>query len=93
LPVLSTTVGAEGIDYVPGEELWIADDPGAFAEATVALLRDEGARSRLAFAGRRAVERGYDTRNVYDALEAVYAGVLGGGVRVPGAPEPLGTSV
>ncbi|WP_210649284.1 glycosyltransferase family 4 protein [Nocardioides sp. SYSU D00065] len=42
VPVVTTTVGAEGID---GEDLWAAvtDDPSALADALVAVLDDPGA--------------------------------------------------
>ena len=40
VPVVATTVGAEGLDDLPGEVIAVHDDPGAFAGAVVALLRD-----------------------------------------------------
>jgi glycosyltransferase involved in cell wall biosynthesis len=39
-PVLSTTVGAEGLPVADGRELLIADEPGDFAEAAIRLLSD-----------------------------------------------------
>jgi sugar transferase (PEP-CTERM/EpsH1 system associated) len=38
-PVVSTTVGAEGLDVVYGTHIVLADEPAAFARETVALLR------------------------------------------------------
>lgn len=38
--VVSTTVGAEGLDVHPGHDIVIADDPRSFADAIVALLKD-----------------------------------------------------
>jgi glycosyltransferase involved in cell wall biosynthesis len=58
-PVVSTTVGAEGLALSDGEHLVIADGPSAFADAVVGLLADAGRRRRLAAAGRQAVQ-GYD---------------------------------
>jgi glycosyltransferase involved in cell wall biosynthesis len=40
-PVISTTVGAEGLPVRDGEDLLIADTPRAFADAVVRVLRDE----------------------------------------------------
>lgn len=58
--VVSTRVGAGGIDVEDGTHALLADDPAGFAAATVRLLRDEGERARLGAAARRlAVER-YD---------------------------------
>ena len=39
-PMVSTTVGCEGIDVHSGEHLLVADTPDDFADAVVLLLRD-----------------------------------------------------
>ena len=46
-PVVSTTVGAEGLPVRAGEELLIADTPESFAESVVRVLRDEELGHRL----------------------------------------------
>jgi glycosyltransferase involved in cell wall biosynthesis len=58
-PVVSTTVGAEGLGIGPGRHYVAADDPVAFAEAVVSLLRDETRRRAIGDAGRRLVETCY----------------------------------
>ncbi|MCI0395214.1 MAG: glycosyltransferase, partial [Chloroflexi bacterium] len=40
LPVVSTTIGAEGICYQDGRDLLIADSPEAFAQAVIRLLSE-----------------------------------------------------
>lgn len=50
-PVISTTIGAEGLPVADGKELLIADDPEAFAGAAIRLLSDARLRERV---GRRA---------------------------------------
>ena len=55
LPVLSTTIGAEGLSIVDGETIALADTPEDFARRTVELLGDHAVRSRLASAGQRLV--------------------------------------
>jgi glycosyltransferase involved in cell wall biosynthesis len=47
VPVLSTTVGAEGLDVRKGENIELADSPEAFAEQCVALLADPDARRKV----------------------------------------------
>ena len=37
--VVSTTIGAEGLDVTDGEHIVLADDPASFADAVIALLR------------------------------------------------------
>jgi glycosyltransferase involved in cell wall biosynthesis len=58
-PVVSTTIGAEGLDVVPGRHLGVADTPDRIAAAIVDLLRDEPRRRALAEAGRRLVAERY----------------------------------
>jgi glycosyltransferase involved in cell wall biosynthesis len=48
IPVVSTSVGAEGLDIRDGENIAIADSPQDFAERCVALLDDSVARQRMA---------------------------------------------
>ncbi len=58
-PVVSTTVGAEGLDLQDGEHLLLADSPDAFANAVVRVVRDSALRDRLAESGRRRVAQRY----------------------------------
>lgn len=48
VPLVSTTLGAEGIPVVDGEHLLIADDPNRFADAILRILDDKALASRLA---------------------------------------------
>jgi hypothetical protein len=58
-PVVSTTVGAEGLGIEPGLHYIRADRPRDFADAAVALLQDPKRRAQLGEAGRRLVETCY----------------------------------
>jgi glycosyltransferase involved in cell wall biosynthesis len=60
VPVVSTPVGAEGLQFAPGSEILLAAEPESFAEATATLLADREARRRLAEAARKRVEAQYD---------------------------------
>lgn len=59
-PVVSTTKGSEGLDFVDGEHCLLADGPAQFARAVLTLLADAECRTRLASKARRLVEEGYD---------------------------------
>lgn len=72
LPVVSTTVGAEGIRTTPGENVLVADDETRFAEAVIRVLGDGTLARRLADNGRSTVEALYDWRSVYQAWNRVY---------------------
>ena len=58
--VVSTTVGAEGLDVVHDQHVLLADDPRVFAESVLQLLGDPGRCARLAEEGRRLVEQQYE---------------------------------
>jgi glycosyltransferase involved in cell wall biosynthesis len=45
--VVSTTVGAEGLDINNGRNIVLADEPSHFAATVVDLLRDRGCRERI----------------------------------------------
>jgi len=59
-PVVSTSVGCEGIDVTDGVNILIADYPDDFAEKTVKLLRDENLQRVIAQNARKLVESQYD---------------------------------
>jgi glycosyltransferase involved in cell wall biosynthesis len=57
LPVVTTAVGAEGLDSSDGDALLIAEDPAGLAERIVRLAGDDALWRRLAEEGRGVVER------------------------------------
>jgi len=59
VPVVSTTLGAEGLACRDQEHLLIADDPAGFAAAVSRLLASAEDRARLGAAGRRLYEERY----------------------------------
>lgn len=72
-PTVSTAKGAEGIPYTDGQNIVIADDPDAFADAAVALLGDSGRRDRLGAAAARFAAQ-YDWSAVTRSYLALYRG-------------------
>ena len=77
LPIVSTSIGAEGIEVEEGENILIGDTPEALAEAVVRVLRDPALGERLREQGRAWVEKHYHWRNVYPAWDDVYAQLTG----------------
>lgn len=59
-PVVSTTIGCEGLEVADGEHLLIADSPERFAEQTVCLLTDRALYERIATNARQLVVTRYD---------------------------------
>lgn len=80
LPMVSTSVGCEGLHVAADRELLIADDPEDFAAATVRLLRDRALAARLGRAGRQRVESTYGWDSVADALEEAWQKAAAGAV-------------
>ena len=67
-PVVSTTIGAEGLPAVPGEHLLIADDADEFARAVSRLLDSPRLQARLGAAGRALVEREFSWKAGWEKL-------------------------
>ena len=93
LPVVTTTVGVEGIDTEDGRHVLVADNPEAFVRAVANVLRDADLAARLSAAGRALALERYDTRAVgalqLEALKGV-AGRLG--TRAQSEAVPIGDS-
>jgi glycosyltransferase involved in cell wall biosynthesis len=77
LPVVSTTIGAEGIYAQNERNLLLGDSALAFAQAVTRVLRDPTLAQQLGQNGRQTVTDRYDWRVIYSAWDEVYAG-LGG---------------
>lgn len=58
--VVSTRIGAEGIEAVDGEEISLMDSPEDFAAEVARLLGDPAARMSMGAAAREMVEKRYD---------------------------------
>jgi glycosyltransferase involved in cell wall biosynthesis len=72
LPVVSTSIGAEGLDVKDGVYILIEDDMNRFGERIVDLIKNEKLRVRLGEAGRQFVKEKYDWRIVSRQLDSVY---------------------
>lgn len=68
-PVVATSRGAHGLRVTSGHDILIADEPRAFVDAVVKILRDSGLRETLSHNGRRTIEQCYDWRVIGHALD------------------------
>ncbi|MEM6910621.1 MAG: glycosyltransferase family 4 protein [Verrucomicrobiota bacterium] len=67
-PVVSTSLGAQGIDLVPGADLLLGDTPEEFAAACLRYLGDETLRKQHGQAGRAAILKSYTWESLGDSL-------------------------
>ena len=74
LPIVTTTVGCEGIDVRNGTTALVADDAVAFAEACIRLLRDPDRAARLGAAAREACLRHFGPEGVERRWAALLRG-------------------
>lgn len=70
-PVVSTTVGAEGLPLVPEEHYIRADEAAQFAAGVLRLLREPALRERLAATARNYVAASFSPRIVGRAFEEI----------------------
>jgi len=71
-PVVATTLAAEGLDLVNGQDVLIADTSTLLAQATVRLLRDKVLQQKLGQAGQKIVRQGYSWDTIAKELDSVY---------------------
>jgi glycosyltransferase involved in cell wall biosynthesis len=69
--VVSTTVGAEGIEVESGKHLLLADSPEDLAKACALLLKDSGLRSRLGEQGFCLVQDRYQWKSIERTVEEI----------------------
>jgi polysaccharide biosynthesis protein PslH len=70
-PVVSTTLGIEGLDVTDGENFLRADDAAEFAGAILKLMDDPSMRARIAGAARRLMEDRFSWSRVARQFEAI----------------------
>ncbi len=76
IPVVSTTLGAEGLARVDGEFCALADEPRAFADSVIRLLEDSAFATALAARARHEVETNWDMTVTTGRLVERYKGLI-----------------
>lgn len=71
-PVVSTSLGCEGLHVTHDKELLIADTSSAFAKQVIGLFQSRALREQLAHQARKVVEAQYDWRMIGHKLLKVY---------------------
>jgi len=71
-PVVSTSIGCEGLDITNGKELMVADTPELFAKKTIELLTDLTLRKQITDQAREFVVKNHEWNMVAQKLIDVY---------------------
>jgi glycosyltransferase involved in cell wall biosynthesis len=71
LPVVSTTIGAEGLEVQPDVHLLVADDAAGFSAACERLLTDGALRERMVDAAERLYGERYERSVVDERIQAL----------------------
>lgn len=77
VPVVSTTLGAEGLEVLHNENILIADTSEQLVQAITSVVENKPRRDQLSAAGRELVSRRYDWSSLGTALFGVYEDLLG----------------
>jgi len=74
-PIVTTSIGCEGLNVIDGEHLLIADTPEQFAKKTIHLLTNKTLYERLVNNARKLVVNHYDWDKIAKHLMKIYAEV------------------
>ena len=69
LPVVTTSIGSEGLEVIDCKHLLIQDDPYNFANAVLKLISDRQLWHQLQLNGRQLVEDRYDWTAIFARYE------------------------
>jgi glycosyltransferase involved in cell wall biosynthesis len=72
LPVVSTTIGAEGMAVQHEENILIADTVPTFAQAVIRVFSDSALALQLSDKGRQTILQKYNWQTIYSAWDDVY---------------------
>jgi sugar transferase (PEP-CTERM/EpsH1 system associated) len=75
-PVVTTSIGCEGLEVRDGQQLLVGDTAEDFARQVLALLREPELRCRISTAARRLVEQHYDWPIIADKLLQTYHALM-----------------
>lgn len=91
--IVSTSLGVEGIEAVPGRDLLVEDQPAAFADAVNRLLAEPSLAARLGQSARQLAVQRYAWSGAARSLENFYREILdGSSTQLPSEPGWRGST-
>lgn len=76
LPVVTTSVGNEGIEAVPDRDFIMEDEPGGFADKVIMLLRDNDLWQSLSSNGKSFVHKKFSWDKIVRNMESEYKSLM-----------------
>ena len=72
LPVVTTSIGVEGMDVTPSQHLYVNDESESMRKSIDLLLKDESIWNKMSQEGRNLVRKNYTWKKVFDELEKIF---------------------
>jgi glycosyltransferase involved in cell wall biosynthesis len=73
MPIVSTSIGCEGIDVTSGADVLIADTPEKFADKVDWIITDAGKRQSMSNYARKTAEDKYSWKAIGEKLDRLYS--------------------
>jgi len=71
VPVITTSIGLEGLSACPGKEILVEDSPELFAKQAVKMMKEGSFRRHISLEGRQLVEKIYSWENALKRLDGI----------------------
>jgi glycosyltransferase involved in cell wall biosynthesis len=76
-PIVSTSIGAEGLPVTNGDEIVLADTPESFADSVIKLLQDEALADEIGQRAAARVRKEFGWESVSDSFAAICERAMG----------------
>lgn len=80
-PVVSTSIGAEGIKVINKKNIFLADTPKEFSKGIINLLKDYKLSRKIGYEGRKFVENNYDWEKIIKEIVNFYNNLFRGEIK------------
>ena len=74
--IISTTIGAEGINYKDGRDILIADTPEEFSKAVSQCINDKDYCASIGKNARKLIENDHNITKIIDKLVRFYEMIM-----------------
>ncbi|OAT81208.1 hypothetical protein A6M21_11350 [Desulfotomaculum copahuensis] len=75
-PIVTTSIGVQGIDVITGRDLIVANTINEFADSVIMLLNDEEQRKSLGLNARKLIEEKYSWNAITNELYSLFNDII-----------------